>query len=218
MGVPANYKHQFLADTVREALGQFAPEVDALFDKVGCLPRIEMSERSWRFSRGRSVDERIRVMGRIPWYCEVMFTGPTETMKETEAGAWLGGAHQFTVALFFAYKDADNYEDTSASLFHRMTDAEGEKYLDEDNARVARDGLMVFLRDSGFSMYAYDVPDPTVDAPDRTESLIGSLSIVIREDGEEQTYGDLRSLVLFDNAANDRAHLLQFKCYVVDQL
>ncbi len=201
MGVPLKDKRAFLAERMTVGLSQWASEVDTLYGSVDAAPNIETQYGAWRFTWFRTRKERVSVMGNPLWYVEILHVGPTDTAWSEVDGTWVGGVHQFGVVVMLEYK-----EDGSTALFDDMIDGEGSKL-----------GLMPYLRATGLSKRTYACPAPD----DPTRMARATLTLMIRETGDEAKYRDIRSMASFDlgtTAGKDRAHMLSFRVGIGDMI
>lgn len=204
MGVPARHKKLWLAEQIRTSLTRFSSDVDDLYGTTSSEPKIELELGSWRFEWFRNRATREEIMGDPIWYAEILFTGPTTTLKETVDRTWIGGIHEYQVSLFLEYKSPG-----STTLFEDMTDSE----------EIEKIGLMIFLKNSGVTRITW--PDSTQTYPSVSPTSQGDVIASIRETGDENTYRDLRSVVSFDKSnpeLSEKAHLLEFRVNIADIL
>ena len=202
MAVPARYKKKWLSDQIMSALMQYQDDVEEVYGQTSPVPKIEKEVMDWRFNWFQSRDLRISVMGNPIWYCEVLFSGPTISTKETVDRRWVGGMHEFAIALFLEYKEGE-----STDLFEDMT----------DEISSNRKGLMLYLRDQGIQRITF--PDPNDD--DDNAMTKGDVLMSIRETGDEEVYLDQRTIANFEKdefGDSDKAHLLTFRVNIVDIL
>ena len=202
MGVPARYKKEWLSTQVEKSLTQFTQDVNKVYDVENARPQIEHELFDWRFNWFKNRSLRIKIMGDPIWYTEILFTGPTTTLKESADGRYQGAIHEFAVALFLEYREMK-----STTLFEDMTDGH----------LPGKRGLMLYLRDQGISRITY--PNPTETSPAHKDS--GDVICAIRETGTENEYRDHRSVINFDKskpATSEKAHLLTFRVYISDIL
>jgi hypothetical protein len=96
---------------------------------------IRISERLRRATFDSSTrQERLNVMGNPTFYCEILWTGIGEGTQIDSVGNSVLDGHQFRVNLWYEYKDADDYNQSSQALWDNI--------LESDN------GLLKTIRDT----------------------------------------------------------------------